>query len=58
MLVDVFLVVRHDGFGNGLADGVDLGGVSAARDADADVDGGEFVETEEEEGFVDLCEMG
>ena len=54
MFIDVFLIVGDDGFSNGLADGVDLGGVSAAGDADADVDAGELVEAEEEEGFVDL----
>jgi hypothetical protein len=38
VLVDVFLVVGNDGFGNGLADGVDLRRVTAAGDAHADVD--------------------
>jgi hypothetical protein len=38
VLVDVLLVVGDDGFGNGLADGVDLRGVSTAGDANADVD--------------------
>jgi hypothetical protein len=38
VLVDVLLVVGDDGFGNGLADGVDLRGVSTTGDADADVD--------------------
>ena len=38
MLVDVLLVVGDDGFGNGLADGVDLRGVTTTGDADADVD--------------------
>jgi hypothetical protein len=37
VLVDVLLVVGDDGFGNGLADGVDLRRVSTAGDADADV---------------------
>jgi hypothetical protein len=40
VLVDVLLVVGDDGFGDGLADGVDLRGVSTAGDADADVDVG------------------
>jgi hypothetical protein len=40
VLVDVLLVVGDEGFGNGLADGVDLRDVSTARDADADVDVG------------------
>lgn len=37
-----------------MTDGVDLGGVSATVDADADVDVGKFVEADCEEGFVDL----
>ena len=57
ILVDVFLVVSDDGFGDGLADGVDLGCVTATRDADADVDVGELVEAEEEERLVDLEDL-
>jgi hypothetical protein len=38
VLVDVLLVVGDDGFGNGLADGVDLRDVATSGDADADVD--------------------
>lgn len=38
VLVDVFLVVGDDGLGDGLADGVDLRGVTSPGDADADVD--------------------
>jgi hypothetical protein len=38
VLIDVLLVVGDDGFGNGLADGVDLRDVSTTGDADADVD--------------------
>ncbi len=38
VLVDVLLVVGDDGFGNGLADGVDLRGVTTTGDANADVD--------------------
>ena len=38
VLVDVLLVVGNDGFGNGLADGVDLRSVTTTGDADADVD--------------------
>lgn len=53
-LIDVFLVVGDDGLGDGLADGVDLAGVAAAGDAHADVDFGEAVEAEDEEGLVDL----
>lgn len=38
VLVDVLLVVGDDGLGDGLADGVDLRGVTTTGDADADVD--------------------
>ena len=41
LLVDVLLVEGDEGLGDGLADGVDLGGVTAALDADAHVDAGE-----------------
>lgn len=54
IFVNIFLVVGHYGFGDCLADGVDLGGVSTTGDADADVDVGEFVQANDEEGFVDL----
>lgn len=54
MLVDVLLVVGDDGLGDGLADGVDLGGVTTAVDADADVDAGELVGADDQEGLVDL----
>lgn len=47
MLVDVLLVVGDDGLGDGLADGVDLGGGATSVDADADVDAGEFVGTDD-----------
>lgn len=40
VLVDVLLVVGDDGLGDGLTDGVDLGGVSTTGDADADIDVG------------------
>lgn len=40
VLVDVLLVVGDDGLGDGLADGVDLRGVTTTGDADADVDVG------------------
>lgn len=58
MLVDILLVVGDEGLGDGLADGVDLRGVAAAGDADADVDVGEFVEADDEERFVDLGGRG
>jgi hypothetical protein len=54
VLVDVLLVVGDDGLGDGLADGVDLGGVTTAVDADADVDAGELVGADDQEGLVDL----
>jgi hypothetical protein len=37
VLVDVLLVVGDQGLGDGLADGVDLGGVATTADSDADV---------------------
>lgn len=54
ILVHVLLIVGHYGFGDGLADGVDLGSVATAGDADTDVNVGEFVKADDEEGFVDL----
>jgi hypothetical protein len=54
VLVDVLLVVGDEGLGDGLADGVDLGGVTTTGDADADVDTGELVRTDDEERLVDL----
>lgn len=54
VLVDVFLVVGDYRLGDGLSDGVDLGGVTTTVDTDADVDFGELVEAEEENGLVDL----
>jgi hypothetical protein len=53
-LVDVFLVVGDNWLGNGLTDGVDLAGVTTSCYAHADVDFGDLVEAEEEDGFVDL----
>ena len=46
VLIDVFLVVGDEGFGDGLSDGIDLGCVTTAGDADADVDFAEFVEAD------------
>lgn len=54
MLVDELLVVGDEGLGNGLTDGVDLGGVTTTGDADADVDVGELVEADNQERLVDL----
>lgn len=54
VLVNVFLVIGDYRFGDGLSDGVDLRGVTTAGDADADVNAGEFVKADDEEGFVDL----
>jgi hypothetical protein len=60
--VSVLGRVSDDGAGEGLADGVDLGGVSTARHLDADVDGLEGVAAlggrggagEDEDGLVGL----
>lgn len=54
MLIDVLLVVGDDGLGDGLTDGVNLGGVTTTGDADADVDTGELVGSNDQEGLVDL----
>jgi hypothetical protein len=54
VLIDELLVVGNYGLGDGLTNGVDLGSVSTTGDSDADVDHGELVETDDQEGFVDL----
>lgn len=54
VLVDELLVVGDEGLGDGLTDGVDLGGVTTTSDADADVDVGELVEADNQERLVDL----
>ncbi|KAJ6263598.1 hypothetical protein Dda_2166 [Drechslerella dactyloides] len=54
VLVHVLLVIRDNALGDRLADGVDLRRVATARYADADVDVGELVEAEDEQGLVDL----
>lgn len=54
MLIDELLVVCDDRLGDGLTDGVDLGSVSTASNTDADVDTGELVEADNQEGLVDL----
>ena len=58
MLIDVLLVVGDDGLGDGLTDGVNLGGVTTTGDADTDVDTGKLVGTDDEEGLVDLLFHG
>lgn len=54
VLVNELLVVGNEGLGDGLTDGVDLGSVATTGDADADVDVGELVEADDEDGLVDL----
>lgn len=54
IFVHIFLIIRHYGFGDSLADGVDLGGVPTTGDTDADVDVGELIKADDEERFVDL----
>jgi hypothetical protein len=53
-LIDVLLVVGNDGLGKSLTDSIDLGSVSTTLDADADVDVGELVRANAEDGLVDL----
>lgn len=55
MLVNVLLVVGDEGLGDGLADGVNLGGVTTTGDTDTDVDTGELVSADDEDGLVGLC---
>lgn len=54
MLIDELLVVGNDGLADGLTDGVDLGSVSTTGDANSNIDVGELLEANDEEGFVDL----
>lgn len=54
VLVNELLVVGDNRLGDGLADGVDLGNVTTTGDADTDVDTGELVEADDQEGLVDL----
>ena len=54
MLVDELLVVGDNGLGNSLTDGVDLRCVSTASNSDADIDVGKLLETDNQEGFIDL----
>ena len=54
MLIDKLLVVGDNGLGNSLTDGVDLRCVSTASNSDADIDVGKLLETDNQEGFIDL----
>jgi hypothetical protein len=54
VLIDELLVVGDNGLGDGLTDGVDLRRVSTTSNSDADIDVGELLETDDQEGFVDL----
>jgi hypothetical protein len=54
VLVDELLVVGDNGLGDGLTDGVDLRCVSTTSNSDADIDVGELLKTDDQEGFVDL----
>ena len=54
MLINILLVVCDDRLGDGLADGIDLGCVSASGNSDTDVDTSELVEADNQEGLVDL----
>ena len=53
-----FLIVGHEGLGEGLPDGVDLAGVSTALDPDADVDVGEAVLAEQQDRLLQLVLQG
>jgi hypothetical protein len=54
VLVDELLVVGDNGLGDGLTDGVDLRCVSTTSNSDADIDVGELLKTDDQEGFIDL----
>jgi len=56
VLIDELLVVGDEGLGDSLADGVDLRSLTTTGDADTDVDVGELVEANNEDGLVDLRE--
>lgn len=56
-LIDEFLVVGNDSFGDRLTDGVDLRSVTTTGNPNADVDLREFVKTNNQEGLVDLNKM-
>lgn len=54
LLVHVFLVVSNQALGDGLSDGVHLGHMTTTRDSDSDVDVGELVQADQQQGLVDL----
>lgn len=54
MLIDELLVVGDQGLGDCLSDSVDLGSVTTTGDTDTDVEAGELVEADNEQGLVDL----
>jgi hypothetical protein len=54
MLIDVFLVVCNNRLRNRLTDGINLGDVSTTGNSDPDIDTSELVESNNEDGFVDL----
>jgi hypothetical protein len=58
VFIDVLLVIGDDRLGDGLSDGIDLRCVPTARDTHADIDAGEFIETNYQYGFVDLSRGG
>lgn len=54
LLVIILPIKGDQGLGNALSDGIDLGGVTTAVDANAHVNAIEAVSTEEEDGLVGL----
>jgi len=54
VLIDELLVVCNEGLGDCLTDGVDLRCVSSSRNANSDINTCKLVETNNEEGLVDL----
>jgi hypothetical protein len=54
VFIDKLLVVGNKGLRDCLTDGVDLGSMSTTGNADADIDAGELVEADNQEGLVEL----
>jgi hypothetical protein len=54
VLINELLVVCDDRLGDGLTNSIYLRCVATAGNSDADIDACELVETNDEEGFVDL----
>ena len=54
LFINVFLMVSNQTFGNSLSDSVNLGDVTTTSDSDSDVNVGKFVQTNQDQWFVDF----